>query len=632
MRKLNSVISLIIAFITATLFGGCFGFNLNDGEERGQPSLEVYVQISNSNGADTDWFYQMVNEFEELNSQKSYNNYTKGVNFVIYEVDALEIQSINRSFIHMFVSDSGYTTSVKDFADQGRLVDLEDIVYKKIDVRRENGQNVSYSIDDKIEPSYKSALQGSDGKYYALPCSGVRQGITYDINRFNELGLYFADPLTANDQNSIEHVSKFGTARFILPEADQTIEGEGIPTTQIQCKKACGNDGLYGTWDDGTPTSLQELFILCDYMKRVMSVSPFTYDASNPRAKEYVYNALFASLAGSIDYQTTYTMDGEIEIVTGITEQNAFDGIDYIKAPKTERVKITEENGYLANSNVNRYWAMSALRVFEKEGWYSSVSIDKSNSRQKTVTKFLLNGMQVNGEHIPKQAMLLETDRWYVEYKKAGVIRDAKTYLSDGDFSLGWMSMPTLVHGGVTANQNGVANPYFEYQSSAESIMLNAVYKNDLDVMKACKEFLEYVYKDVNLSYYTGQTYQYRSGMNYQVSSSDYYRADEFQNQLLQSYNMVKNRVAPVITKLYNYDVDYFYNPYMNEGYYLGEAMTEFAYWSLYEMFEKSCTDLEEWEILKSGGKFEYIPIDPEPTDPPEDSWEDWYPEEDPDL
>ena len=192
--------------------------------------------------------------------------------------------------------------------------------------------------------------------------------------------------------------------------------------------------------------------------------------------------------------------------------------------------------------------------------------------------------------------------------------------------------MPTLVNGTVLPNQNGKPNPYFEYQSSAESVMLNGVYSNQDEEIRVCKELLEYIYKDDSLSYYSGQTYQFRNGMNYKVKVNDYYRADSFQNQLIESYENVQGRVAPIITKLYNYDVDYFYNPYSNEGFYLGVAMREFSYWSLYEMFEKSCTDLDEWEILKAGGKFEYIPIDPEPDEPPEDNWEGWYPEEDPDL
>ena len=88
--------------------------------------------------------------------------------------------------------------------------------------------------------------------------------------------------------------------------------------------------------------------------------------------------------------------------------------------------------------------------------------------------------------------------------------------------------------------------------------------------------------------------------------------------QLYQSYKSITKKVAPVITNLYNYDVDYFYNPVANEGYYLGEYITRKLNADLYEIFLESCTDLEEWEILKAGKRFEYKPIDPEPEIDPD--------------
>lgn len=617
MKRNKSILSLIFAVLIALNVSGCLGLDPYADPDYGLSPLEVSLQIYLGENSNTRYIHKVVKDFKQEYSSKKYTMYTKGVDVIIYEADKPDFSKLSSSDMDIVISDGAYTTSVKKLADRGHLASINDIVYEKTDVRLENGDFVKYSIDDKIAPAYKEVLKGSDGRYYALPSSGVRQGIVYDINTFERYGLYLADPATANDQNSYLHEGVFGSARFLIPLSDQ-VQNETLSQTSIEYKKTCGNDGIFGTWDDGTPSSLQEFFILCDYMKKMIGISPLTYDASNLRAKEYLYNALFASLAGSQNYQTIYSFDGQTEIVTGETQQNAFEGINYIKIPKTESITLTKENGYHANSNVNRYWAMSALKVAETEGWYSSVALDTSNNRKSTIFKFLLNGVSVNGEHYPPQAMLLENDRWYNAYKEYGDLEDAFSYLYDEEFKLGWMSMPTKVMGSVAPNENLIPNPYFEYQGSADIVVINAFSNNDDGVIDACKDFLKFLYSDQYLSLYSTQSLNFKNGMDYTLTPDDEYSLDYFQQQMYQSYASVTNRVAPIITNLYNYDVDYFYNPYADEGLYLGEQVTKYKNVSLYEMFMQSCTDLDEWEILKAGKRFQYIPIDPEPEIDPD--------------
>ena len=60
---------------------------------------------------------------------------------------------------------------------------------------------------------------------------------------FDTNNCYFAD---ASETQVTAVVTPYGTANFIANK---------------NAKKHCGNDGVYGTDDDGLPTSLQDMLI-----------------------------------------------------------------------------------------------------------------------------------------------------------------------------------------------------------------------------------------------------------------------------------------------------------------------------------------------------------------------------------
>lgn len=624
----------IIGLVTVMSTSGCLSPIDNGGYNFVYPSSEVYIQISISNGAQTKWLYDLARQFEFENQDKHYHNDTMGVKFRIDEVEQIVPDMIAKSHINIFISDSGYSVNVKELADENKIVAIDDIVYAEQEIRGDDNGKIQYSIDKKINPEYKSFLQGSDGKYYALPASGVRYGITYNATNFNQFGFYLADPETANEQNSVTFTCKYGTATFVRARNGELVK-DG--------KKSCGNDGVFGTWDDGTPTSLVELFVLCEYMQH-LGVEPITVDARNPRAKEYVYKALWASLSSMQSFQTTFSFDGDVDVVTGITEQNAFDGIDYVKVPTTEKMAITIDNGNLANSSLARYYAMAVMKIFEKEGWYSSVSLNTNNKWNDTIKRFMLDGRQVDSECYPYQGMLIETDRWYNIAEENGVVNTVKTLSFDQELDFKWMSMPTQVFNSVAPNADNIPNPYFENQDFANSVFIANSYMADEQTVKICKEFLAYMYKDANLSTYSGKSGVFKNGMNYPVRLKDYENQNLFEESLIVSHNAMQKTISPVLTKYYNTDVDYFFNYDLGIDMYLGEVIKRIKYMSLYDLFSWSCTDQAEWEILKSGGNFEYneTPKDDEPENstnnpdlfPPEEEYppEDYPDEENPDF
>lgn len=606
MKFIKRLFILIVGLVVMTSTSGCLSPVENGGYNFVYPKSEVYIQISVSNGAQTKWLYDLIKEFEFENQDKHYHNDTMGVKFRVDEVDQIVTDMIGKSHINMFISDSGYSVNIKELADERKLVSIDDVAYAEQEIRGDENGKTPYSIDKKINPDYKPFLQGSDGKYYALPASGLRYGITYNANNFNEFGFYLADPETANEQNSVTFTCKYGTATFVRAKNGELVK-DG--------KKACGNDGVFGTWDDGTPTSLVELFVLCEYMQ-YRGVEPITVDAQNPRAKEYVYKALWASLSSMQSFQTTFSFDGEVDVVTGVTDQNAFDGIDYVKLPTTKKTTITLDNGNLANSSLARYYAMAVMRIFEKEGWYSSVSLNANNRWNDTIKKFMLDGRQVDGESYPCQGMLIETDRWYNIAEENGIVKTVKKLSFGKELDFRWMSMPTMVFDSVSPNDDNLPNPYFENQDFANSVFIANSYMADQQTVNICKDFLAYMYKDANLSAYSGKSSSFKNGMTYPVRLKDYENQNEFEQSLIISHNAMQKTISPVLTKYYNTDVDYYFNFDLGIDMYLGELIKRVNYMSIYELFNWSCTDTDEWEILKNGGKFEYIETPPEYVDP----------------
>ena len=591
MKKLKGL-TLITLLFTLIFQVGCFSVN-NNYVEREYPSV-VYLQVSSDNGTDFSWLRTLISDFEQLHQEDRYHDGNKGVDLRLEIVDKINLERVPFFDVHMYMDDSGTYQDLSRLISQKSLVKISDVVNAPAD-----GES-TVKISDMILDEYKPLLTDQKGDYYALPCASERQGVIYDSKVFQKYGLYLADPQKATDQNSVLYSCKYGKAIFIREYDSQA------PVTTY---KACGNDGIFGTMDDGLPTSLEELFVLCDYM-RSQGVNPFTYTAQSPRDKEYLYNALYASLSGREGYQTQYTFNGEIDVVTGFSQtQNAFDGIDYVKQPITKKTTITEDNGYLANSNVNRYWGMSLLKIINDEGWYSPLCKDTSLTETQTIERFLLNGMNIDGLLNPTCGMFITTDRWYNKSVHSGSIKRYHLYtdrIGTGELTVRWMPLPTRIKGTVTPNADGEPNATFTHCGLAGNMFLNERMSHDIGGMQICKEFIKYIFTERGLSTYTAKQGFTRTAMNYTVQEHYLMELNPYQISAMQCFLGEDRVISPIITNLYNTDVDYYYDYDKGIDGYLGQIINSNSSMSLYQLFDYSTTTLKEWEIFKSGGKLEY--------------------------
>ena len=525
--------------------------------------VEIVIQGYEA-GVNLNWIRTLSDEFAQINANKSFVPGTRGVKFKIEGVSSTDTSSMLSANIHMYITHGNFGADTgRSLSDQEKVVSLDDIVSVQDDIRYdENEEPYLISIREKMMPRYYnkgmcSAELSSDQKVeawykekhnlpdsfkwntcYALPSYTIDTGVSYDAYNFNYYGLWLADPawVAANPDGEGSlyktHTCKYGTAVFVA--------GSGEGNLLEGAVKACGNDGLYDTWDDGQPTSMVELFILCDYMKNEHQISPLSaYGASHSKRQEMIRN-LWISLGGYDTYQSSYNYNSrgnKVSVIKSFSNTPAFEGISYISKPVTEEVVITPENGYLAYQAEARYYGIAWLQIAYEEGWYSGISGDSNISHLDCEDKFILNGLNGN----PALGMLIEGNYWYNEARKNGSedrFRNAARYDRPGvtEPDIRWMSLPTQVTGTVTPNEDGVANPYAAYSGGAAPIVINAKYKNDANIIKLLKEFMAYIHTDDALSFYTGDQGVYRGAMDYQVKPEDAQRLSAFQKSYMEAY------------------------------------------------------------------------------------------------
>ena len=296
MKRLYGLCLVLLAMFALT---GCRdSAEVIGGEAIQYDKTQLYVSNFNG-GVGTEWLREVKKRYEELHADDVYEEGKKGVQILI---DPHKNNGFN-----MISTFAGSTNDVL-FNEYIRYNDwvAKDLFLDITDVVKSTCEGETETIESKLYEEQQSFLQ-KNGKYYALPHYSVYQGLMYNIDLFEKKGLYFAkDPDNGNDG-------------FV-------VKGE---------EKSCGPDGIYGTSDDGLPSSYEEFFKLCDYMVQ-RGVTPFVWTGQHANDYyTYLMNALYQTYEGKEDTLLNYTYDsGErtTEIITDIVNGNLV----------TENVKIIE--------------------------------------------------------------------------------------------------------------------------------------------------------------------------------------------------------------------------------------------------------------------------------------------------
>lgn len=487
---------------------------------------KTIVKIVNYEGGyGVDWLFEAEKRFEAEHSD--------------IELDIDTTKTPNATTMNSSASDlyfGGQGDNPRTFAQKGWLASIDDIVTEKYDTR--DGKKIS--IADKIDESYQTILKGADGKFYGLPYPEYYGGLSYDVDFFDKYNLYVADPVE-NGTNTTDDVSAW--------------EAFGITTDFIahkDAKKSCGADGKYGTFDDGMPTSLTEFLVLCDKIKNDVGATPLTMSGSSYSYIALLINGLEASLSGYEEMRASYDFKGSVTYVDGYTDEALFEGVDYISKPKTAQAEIDcKTNGYLTTQTVSRYYTDALIEIAYKEGWYSKDFSKSTASNLDTQGNFIASGL--NG--IEQTAMLIEGSYWFTEALENNKMEDYKK-LSGGktERNVKWMPLPVTIDKPILKAEDAMERVLMS-SSIRCFAFINARTEKKPAVLKACKEFLKFLYSDVELAKYTANGGIIKASMTYPISDDDLKGLSIFQKSVLevQRNSKVISSVSDNETFLSNY-------------------------------------------------------------------------------
>ncbi len=443
---------------------------------------KITIQVKNFGmGTGTLWLEETVERFAQLKQNEQYGDKT-GVYIDIEVTDKQNTSLMASDSTNIFFDERA--SDPYQLMQAGLLLNLDSIVK---DETREGG-----ALSNKIFDKAKSSVMGSDGSYYALPHFEYNGGLSYNEAIFEELCAYFA---AEDEDNVMEYSSKFGTAYFI---GDLTAD------------KSVGPDGESGTNDDGLPCSLEQLIQLCDYIKfrSEGEISPLTVNG-----KFYHYYpdmmviGLWSTLAGAEQMRNYYNCTGKIEVVERdaagnlqFEKENLFEGVSYIKKPKTKWVTMAEDgsDGWMGNDMAAKYYALSIMDIATNEGFFSPSHTSGADHYTAQMDLYMDGKENTN-----KSAMLVEGSYWYNESNERGGFDyyEAATGGNRNDLRVKWMSLPTSVYTeGAVGGDACFVDCGFAYT------LVNKNVEDNPGLKQACLDFVAFCYSEQELKNFTLRT------------------------------------------------------------------------------------------------------------------------------
>lgn len=495
-QKLGALLMCGLMSFSFAACGGGGGTTNSNSDDVSLPDYDkttttvIEVAVHNG-GVRWEWLEKAFLRFAEQQKDVSYAPGKKGVGINITPGNGLANKAMSSDGYNIYFVER---TDTYSFIASDLLMDITEVFQMK----DANGK----TLEERIYPEVLPSLRGNAAdKYYVLPWVEFYSGLSYDVETFDSIGSYFAAPGAGQAYNS-----KYGSANFVA---------------KTGAKKSCGPDGVSGTKDDGLPTSLQEFLILCAYQKG-MGVEPITISGKYIGYCVYMMAGLWASLAGYDQMKTVYEFDGtEVEVIESdeqgnmiFTDENLFQGIDYLKKPKTKMVAITEENGYLTHDMAAKYYAAAFLEAVEKEGFFSQDA--KSDvSHTDTELNFLLGG--VDGEK--RKGMIVDGTYWWVESDMTNNFVDYNLYTEKdaNERNIKFMPLPTDLNK-TTTEGNGEKNTMIE--TGMGVCYVNNNIKDNEELKNASLDLLKFLYSENELKEFTKNTGS-KLAIDYDVAPSE---------------------------------------------------------------------------------------------------------------
>ncbi len=515
MKKIwTKFLALVLCVCVALPLAACNDPSSSDDPSKGNKiSINVFF---NRGGVQSGWFYDVEARFEEATKDKPYGNKT-GIDLEWSEGTVTNYGSMSTSGTNIYM-DEGDGSFSKHVAD-GYYMDISDVANS---VNPYDGKKIA----DKLGGTTGTYMK--DGKYYAFPWKQFFTGIAYNADIFEKYGLYFADTTSG--------VPYTGNGGYIGKSYYFQAENGG--------EKTAGVDGVKGTYDDGLPTSLEELMALCHKIKDLGS-NWFPYACTGGIHEDYtnyLTEAIVIGLEGKERFGNYNDCDGDMEIVTGYTGEKLW-GLDDVYVPTTQvvQVKADDKSTWInISKSVNRYYAVAFIKYLTKNLMICDCIRSPGSNNISVQEGFIFSDTHMNINH--HSAMIMEGSYWYTESEHNGNFGKWDSYMIGEDRpEFGIMPYPAVVNGSAT----GVETVFAAMSSNCNVFINNnlmADYENNKYVIEACKEFLYFFYSDQEIANYMEATGQSRAKTNFDWQSLVYEKDENgnYKNGLNNTERVIK--------------------------------------------------------------------------------------------
>lgn len=517
--------SLAMVLAVTSLLGavGC-------GDSGSDSSTTTVIKVGNfGGGVGRKWLDEAAARFSALVADKEYSSGKKGVVFDITHNTSVKIDGIASDGTNIYFLQDKYANYFTEI-QRGAVLDITDIVTEE--TLSEYGEDVT--IESKIDEESRFAMKGNDGKYYMLPHYETLNGPSYDVDLFEKYGLYLADEGGATGGATDFDCSLLNDEAYYFVNDEYTT-------------KSVGNDGIAGTYDDGLPTTLNELVAQCAYIKS-KGIYPFGVSGEHIDYSSHLIEGLWTALAGYEQRKAVVShsvTDNVMEYVTGVSNEELWTGSGIMK-PTTELVTgLTSETAYKAIDQASRYYAFAFMELANDQGWFYDKYKDSNYSHKDAMKSFLLNGTGEGQNAIPLIASHIEGSYWYNEAKYIHELMDDYTlYTGKETKNIAHWHMPTSYGNDKVT---GVENAREEANTNSFTSM--ALINGNLDdrpgkegVIRACKDFLKFLSTEQELKNFTACTGVSKALYEYTIDDSVLSSLDLYQKTVMDL--RAKNRIV----------------------------------------------------------------------------------------
>ncbi|MBE5749998.1 MAG: hypothetical protein E7346_03940 [Clostridiales bacterium] len=468
--KAIAMIMSLVTLASASLLAGC-GTEVIEKVDETKTTLKVFNYDA---GFGSSWIENIKKEFEEAYKDVSFADGKKGVQVMLQLDRAADIDQLLESGNHIIFHD---IKKLLTYSANGQLVDISEAVTSV----NTDGK----TIESKMTEGQKSYLSQFGGKYYAIPHYESINGLSYDVELFDEYNLYFGHGAENSDSDG-----------FILS-----------PTSE----KSCGPDGKVGTYDDGLPATHDEIKKLFDKMLNSSTkITPMIWSGTS--REEYVSQFLshtYKALAGdSVIYGETLNSNGkEIKLIESFDSEGN---------PVITSSTITPETGYKLSMDANKYYTYELLDWILGDGngkYYVSDVCEGSYSMTEAQKYYVYSAPE--GSPV---GIFMDGSWWYNE-AEAALKACAEEYPSYAQRKFAPFPMPRHVHGtnadvealGLDTEAYTVLNGQPGYAIACAKTV------TDDETYKAVIEFLKFCFTDEKLAQFTSDVYTTRA-LKYEMS------------------------------------------------------------------------------------------------------------------